>query len=200
MTNDCNLLIVSCSMRPLSQSRRVSDFLLQRLTQSFSVSVDIIDLSDQSIPYWEIGKEALSPPWDTVWLPVSKKLRGADGFVFVVPEWGGMVPPNLKNLFLLCDSQELAHKPALPVAVSDSTGGGHIIPELRSSSYKNTYICWTPVHIILWRVSSLRFEESIPERILSRVDDGLECLVSYTHAMATVRPELLKTQRNSYGQ
>ena len=31
---------------------------------------------------------------------ISIKLHESDGFVFVVPEWGGMVPSQVKNIFL----------------------------------------------------------------------------------------------------
>lgn len=44
---------------------------------------------------------------------------------------------------------ELAHKPALLVSVSSSTGGAYPIAELRMSSYKNNRICYIPEQLII---------------------------------------------------
>lgn len=41
-----------------------------------------------------------------------------------------MVPAALKNLFLLCTGGEIAHKPALIVAVASGQGGADLVAEL----------------------------------------------------------------------
>ena len=40
----------------------------------------------------------------------------------MVPEWGGMVPSQVKNIFLLASNNEFAHKPGLIVTLSESLG------------------------------------------------------------------------------
>jgi hypothetical protein len=66
-----------------------------------------------------------------------------------------MVPSGLKNLFLLCNKQELSHKPGLIVSVSSGHGGAYPVAELRMSSYKNTQFCYIPEHVIVRRAEEL---------------------------------------------
>ena len=61
-----------------------------------------------------------------------------------------MVPSGLKNFFLLwAGGGELAHKPALIVTVSTSEGGAYPVNELRTSSYKNSRLCYLPENLII---------------------------------------------------
>ena len=85
---------------------------------------------------------------------MSKKLIKSQGFVLVVPEYGGMASPNSKNLFLLANNGEFFHKPGLIVSISSGLGGAYPISELRSSSYKNSHIMWIPENIIIRNVES----------------------------------------------
>ena len=104
----------------------------------------------------------------------------------VVPEYGGMATPQAKNLFLLCDKGELAHKPGLIVAISSGTGGAYPISELRSSSYKNTHIMWIPENIIIRNVEQYTpgsHGKLIPEWIDNRVDYCLKLLIAYSENM-----------------
>ena len=126
-----------------------------------------------------------------LWGPISKHLAQAQAFVVVSPEWSGMVPAGLKNLFLLCDNDELAHKPALIVAVSASSGGAYPINELRTSSYKNTRICYIPEHIIVRNVESLLQGDTAAsphdESLRKRIDYSLKLLLQYSKALAGIR-------------
>ena len=78
-----------------------------------------------------------------------------DELVVMSPEWSGMVPAGLKNFFLLCGADHLAHKPGLIVGVSASLGGSYPIAELRTSSYKNTRLCYIPDHVIVRNVGQM---------------------------------------------
>ena len=71
-------------------------------------------------------------------------VKKSDGFILVVPEYGGMATPVAKNIFLLCGNGEFAHKPGLIVSVSSGNVGAYPKSELRMSSYKNTHIMWIP--------------------------------------------------------
>ena len=66
-----------------------------------------------------------------------------------------MAPAGLKNFFLMWGKGELAHKPALIVAVSSADGGSYPIAELRMSSYKNNRICYLPEHLIIRNVNTV---------------------------------------------
>ena len=83
---------------------------------------------------------------------ISNELETSDGFIMIVPEYGGMATPNSKNMFLLFNGGELFHKPGLIVSISSGKGGSYPISELRSSSYKNSHIMWIPENIIIRNV------------------------------------------------
>ena len=78
--------------------------------------------------------------WNVEFGNISDSLSSSDGFIIVVPEYGGMATPNAKNFFLLFNNGELFHKPGLIISISSGTGGAYPISELRSSSYKNSHI------------------------------------------------------------
>jgi len=65
-----------------------------------------------------------------LWGPIAKQLKSSDALVVVAPEWSGMVPPGLKNFFLLCGADVLAHKPGLIVTVSAGLGGSYPVNSL----------------------------------------------------------------------
>lgn len=121
---------------------------------------------------------------------VCETLNKADAFIFVVPEWNGMVPPGMKNLFIVC-ANELAHKPALLVTVSAGQGGAYPIAELRMSSYKNSRVCYIPDHVIVRRVESvLNTPEPVDEnddRIRKRIAYSIGVLEAYAKGFQSIR-------------
>ena len=87
-----------------------------------------------------------------------------------------MAPPCLKNLFLMCNRNELAHKPALLVGISAGAGGSYPISELRASSYKNTRIIYIPDHLVIRHVGDA-LRDPIPE------NEHLDARLRYSLAM-----------------
>jgi NAD(P)H-dependent FMN reductase len=186
------IAIISGSHRPESQSGRVARYIERRLTSKFSLQETyLLDLGRTALPLWD--EDAWKPSEEFVqsWSPVSAELKTAEGFVFVSPEWAGMVPAALKNFFLLCNKGELAHKPALIVAVSASRGGAYPIAELRMSSYKNTYVCYIPDHLIVRDVATAFVGEEPQskddERIRARADYAVGVLLAYAKAFGPIR-------------
>lgn len=117
-------------------------------------------------------------------------LDKSDGFIFVVPEWNGMVPPAMKNLFVIC-AHEFAHKPALLVTVSAGMGGSYPIAELRMSSYKNSRICYIPDHVIVRHAEQfMNTPESVnadDQRIRDRLAYSVRVLEEYAKAFQGIR-------------
>ena len=111
-----------------------------------------LDLAKTKLPLWSPEKKDAKGIWGQTWNSISESLISSDGFILVVPEYGGMASPSAKNLFLLCGSGEFSHKPGLIVSVSSGDGGAYPVAELRSSSYKNTHIMWIPENIIIRNV------------------------------------------------
>lgn len=175
-------LIVSASQRADSQSGRIARILNQRFLQG---QADLLDLSEKPLPEWD-GTGADNPAV----LAVKARVLAADALVLVVPEWNGMAPSAIKNFFLWCGAADLAHKPALLVAVSGSAGGAYVINEMRTSSYKNSRLCYLPEHLIYRNVGSLWTADEPDKADLyleRRTRFALSLLASYALALKPAR-------------
>ena len=183
--------IISASHRTNSQSKRITDLLYNNLFNNKSgLEMFSVDLADASLPFWSPEKKNGKGVWGQTWGSISDKLIQSDGFIFVVPEYGGMATPAAKNFFLLCGNGELSHKPGLIVSVSSGNGGAYPITELRSSSYKNTHIMWIPENIIIRNVEEFNpgnHGENIPEWLDNRIDYVLKLLLVYASNMKPIR-------------
>lgn len=184
--------IISGSHRQNSQSARVGRWIEKRLSQmGITQRTSFLELATANIPMWDEGTWEGEERWKKIWSGYSQDLTGCDAFVVIAPEYGGMVPPALKNLFLLTSNQELAHKPALIVAVSAGRSGTYPVAELRMSSYKNTRICYLPDHMILREVEKLFVNDEPADKFetdtRARLDYFLRVLAEYSKALAAVR-------------
>lgn len=142
--------IISGSHRKQAQSLKIAKFIEKTLIErDLADQTWLFSLSDNPLPLWDEGIWEGDEKWSQLLTPISEQLASSDAFVIVTPEWHGMVPSGLKNFFLLWGNGELAHKPALIVAVSSADGGAYPVAELRMSSYKNNRICYIPEHVIV---------------------------------------------------
>ena len=186
-----NISIISASHRKYSQSERVANIISSRIKKlKPSTNLFNLDLSLSNLPLWSPEKKNGSGIWGDLWKNISSNLKQSDGFIFVVPEYGGMATPQSKNIFLLCGDGELAHKPGLIVSVSSGNGGAYPIADLRSFSYKNTHIMWIPENVIIRNVEEYNPGEhgiSIPEWLDNRIDYTLEILLAYSLSMQPLR-------------
>ena len=183
--------IISASHRANSQSKKISDFLYNHLLNIKS-DLDIydLDLADKLLPLWSPDKKKGEGVWGETWNLISDNLTKSDGFILVVPEYGGMATPAAKNIFLLCGNGEFAHKPGLIVSISSGNGGAYPISELRMSSYKNTHIMWIPENIIIRNVEEFNPEahgDNIPEWLDNRIDYVLKLFLAYASNMKPLR-------------
>ena len=183
--------IIAASHRMNSQSKKISDLLHTNL---LNVDADLdmffLDLAHASLPLWSPDKKNEKGIWGETWNSISDNLNKSDGFILVVPEYGGMATPAAKNIFLLCGNGELAHKPGLIVSVSSGNGGAYPIAELRSSSYKNTHIMWIPENIIIRNVEEFNpgaHGDNIPEWLDKRIDYVLKLFLAYASNMKPLR-------------
>lgn len=175
-------LIVSASQRADAQSARIARILNQRFLQG---QADLLDLAEKPLPEWDgTGADSLAVA------AVKARVLAAEALILVVPEWNGMAPSAIKNFFLWCGAAELAHKPALLVTVSASTGGAYVINEMRTSSYKNSRLCYLPEHLIYRNVGSLWVDTVATKSDLyleQRTRFALSLLESYALALKPVR-------------
>ena len=183
--------IISASHRTNSQSKKISNFLYKNLINIKSeLDVFSLDLADTSLPLWSPDKKNGKGVWGDIWNSISDNLMKSDGFILVVPEYGGMATPAAKNIFLLCGNGEFAHKPGLIVSVSSGNGGAYPVAELRSSSYKNTHIMWIPENIIIRNSEEFNpgtHGDNIPEWLDNRIDYVLKLFLAYSSNMKPLR-------------
>jgi NAD(P)H-dependent FMN reductase len=184
--------IISGSHRINSQSIRIANWIEKRLAAlALTQRVYTLELATANLPLWDEGMWNGDEKWKSIWGKHSQELISCDAFVFVAPEYGGMVPPALKNIFLLCSNQELAHKPALIVGVSAGRSGSYPIVELRTSSYKNTRVCYLPDHMIIRDAEKMFVSEETQDQFeiaaRARLDYFLKVLKEYAKALASVR-------------
>ena len=182
---------ISASHRTNSQSKKISG-LIQNNLLNIDPGLEIfsLDLADSSLPFWSPDKKNGQGVWGNNWNSISNNLNKSDGFILIVPEYGGMATPSAKNIFLLCGNGELAHKPGLIVSVSSGNGGAYPISELRMSSYKNTHIMWIPENIIIRNVEEFNpgsHGDNIPEWLDNRIDYVLKLLLTYALNMKPIR-------------
>ena len=183
--------IISASHRKNSQSKKISNFLLNSLSNLESeLDAIVLDLADAALPMWSPEKKDGKGIWGDTWNSISSNLNNSDGFILVVPEYGGMATPAAKNIFLLSGNGEFAHKPGLIVSISSGNGGAYPIAELRSSSYKNTHVMWIPENIIIRNVEEFNpgnHGKNIPKWMDSRIDYVLKLLLTYASNMKPIR-------------
>lgn len=188
--------ILSGSHRDDSQSEKVARYAATQLEKrGLCDETFVFSLADNPLPFWDEGLWTGDPRWEEAIGDLRTELASCDGFVVVTPEWHGMVPAGLKNLFLLFPgSGELAHKPALIIAVSGGAGGGaYPVAELRMSSYKNSRICYLPEHLIVRNAGQVFNEDSAEnddkthDYLHARLIYCLDMLHEYTRAFKGIR-------------
>tara|TARA_B100000674_G_C37657908_1_gene831040 strand:+ start:193 stop:804 length:612 start_codon:yes stop_codon:yes gene_type:complete len=187
--------LVVGSHRKYSQSAKVAEFCSDFLRDKLNVSTWTLDLGQDPLPFWDEELAGGESHW-AGFGQLAQQLSASDAFVFVSPEWHGMVPAALKNFFLIWSgTDELAHKPALACAVSAGEGGAYVINELRTSSYKNSRLCWLPEHIIARQVHKIcnadpsENDSDANIRFVERCQHSLRLLTAYARALENVRDE-----------
>ena len=176
------ITIVSGSHRTDSQSEKVGRYVVNALAD-LGHEGQLLSLANNPLPLWEEAIFAGDEAWQARLAPMAAQLNDSDGFVIIAPEWHGQIPSGLKNFLMMWNRGELAHKPALIMAVSSSDGGAYPVAELRMSSYKNNRLCYIPEHIIVRKVESVLNDDpgqndvSADEYFRNRISWTLELLV-----------------------
>lgn len=188
--------IICGSHRPNSQSGKVARYIERALKdQSICEQTWLLDLAHSDLPFWDEGVwDSENAEWQAHLDPLREQLHSCDGFIVISPEWHGMVPAKLKNFFLMWTAgEEISHKPALIVTTSIADGGSFPIAELRTSSYKNSRICYLPEHLIIRYVDTVFNDNpednkaSAQEYFEARLTYCLELLREYALAFRQIR-------------
>ncbi|MCI0506420.1 MAG: NAD(P)H-dependent oxidoreductase [Gammaproteobacteria bacterium] len=187
------LSVISGSHRDNAQSLKVATVIKNYLDAGICDESWLFSLSGNPLPLWDQGVWDGDPEWKALLTPIRQQLASSDGFVVISPEWHGQVPAGLKNFFLLFGRNELGHKPALIVSVSNGDGGAYPVAELRMSSYKNSRICYIPEQVIVRKVEKVLNEnpadndERSDTYYRERLQWALKILKEYALALKQVR-------------
>lgn len=186
------IALISGSHRNESQTGKVTRYIQGVLDGKDAVTgTYLLDLAHNDLPFWDESVWAGDERWKSAWEPIAKELQEADAVVVASPEWAGMVPAKLKNLFLLAGTAEFGDKPGMIVSVSGSRNGAYPVNELRTSSYKNCQLNYIPHHIIVRDVGDmLNGDEPADDGdayIRRRIDYTCDMLIEYGKALKAVR-------------
>ena len=113
-----HIVLISGSHRQNSQSSKIAAYAASNIKRlNAAITTDIIDLAGNPLPLWDGEAGKADSATGKVWQPLAARLQKADGLVVISPEWSGMVPAGLKNLFLHASAKEVGHKPAMIITV-----------------------------------------------------------------------------------
>jgi NAD(P)H-dependent FMN reductase len=185
--------IISGSTRQNNpQSSKVGKYVKFYLEAELKHTTYLLDLSTTVIKYWDETFWSDYENFDEQWKLASQELHSCDAIVIICPEWNGTTPPALKNIFHLATKGEFANKPGLIITVSSSLNGAYPVSELRSSTYKNTFLNYIPQQVIIRNVNKVlnnldTHANDEDMQIKSRLNYTLQILQVYAHAFISIR-------------
>lgn len=193
-----NILVICASMRGESQSLKVSKWLHAHL-ESQNIGVSILDLHSFKLPMFDDGETIAENQPELL-----AKLERAEAFVFVSPEWNGMMSHGIINM-LHYAKHELAYKPVMLVGVSAGRGGTHPVDQMKIMGQKNRHYVLSPENLIVSGVESAfngpEFDKNASDFALKeRADYSLKVLVKLAESLHDVRRSgVLNFERFSNG-
>jgi NAD(P)H-dependent FMN reductase len=148
------LLVIVGSTRPARAAERVVPWVMSRTVAHGAFEAELADLRDWPLPLFtehagtigDVSDPTYSEPLVRAW---NKKVKQADAFIVVTPEYNHSVPGVLKNAI---DSVWLSfgfrNKPVAAVGYSSSVGAGiraiehlaHIFIETEAVPLRNTVV------------------------------------------------------------
>lgn len=180
-----NIVVVSCSTRPGSQSRKVADIIMHKLSKKSQIETSLVDLYEAQLPVYD---DTNRPEWKDI----KHAFTAADGLVWVIPEWNGTAGPGVMNL-LGYIKRELFHKPVLPVSVSNGIGGAYPLAQVKGFGAKNSRVVFVPEPIRIMGVEEIfNSPEPNPDvkndaMLHERTEYALDVLLAYAAKLGELR-------------
>ena len=148
------LLVIVGSTRPGRAADLVTPWVISRARAHGGFEVEVADLRDWPLPIFaehmgtigDIADPAYSEPIVRAW---NKKVKQADAFIVVTPEYNHSIPGGLKNAIdTVWLSFGFRNKPVATVGYSGSIGGGiraiehlaHVFIEAEAAPMRNTVV------------------------------------------------------------
>jgi NAD(P)H-dependent FMN reductase len=148
------LLVIVGSTRPTRSSDLVMPWLTEQVSEHTAFDAEIVDLRDWPLPIFaehfgtlgDINDPTYSEPLVKAW---NEKIKSADAYVIVTPEYNHSVPGGLKNAIdTVWVSFGFRNKPVAFVSYSGAQTGGvraiehlaHIFVEAEAAPIRNSVI------------------------------------------------------------
>ncbi|MFG1688185.1 NADPH-dependent FMN reductase [Nonomuraea sp. NPDC049269] len=148
------LLVIVGSTRPTRAADRVLPWVLSRVRAHGGFEVELADLRDWPLPIFaehmgtigDLSDPTYSEPIVRAW---NQKVKQADAFVVITPEYNHSVPGGLKNAIdSVWMSFGFRNKPVAAVGYSGGVGGGiraiehlaHMFVEAEAVPLRNTVV------------------------------------------------------------
>ena len=175
-------------MRSKSQSRKVADYLQRRIT-SLNHEANVLDLNELQLPLY--NDEGFDGDEPQSFHELKHGLAAADGYVFVSPEWDGMMSYGLINMFLYVKN-EMAHKPVMLTGVSSGRGGTYPIAQMKQLGQKNKHFIISPENLIVSQVKDVMNDDTFNQEsndyaVKQRADYALKILLLYAEQLVSIR-------------
>ena len=189
--------IITGSTRKERVSDRISDWVAHEAKNLPDTKVEIVDLADYPIPFFD---EAISPQYNPDRNPdpsVAKlltKLSEADAFVLVTPEYNRSYSAVLKNVLDNIDFQ-FKQKPVALVA-HGSTGGAQAVSHLRGAIPGLLGITVPSATYLIGRAGELINGEGVLEEELKANPYGPQAALKNTLAELKWYSDALSAARN----
>lgn len=130
MSSKPHLLVIFGSTRQGRRGEVVADWLMDRLAQRSDVTVDMVDLREVALPFFDAP---VAPAHGEI-VPEAEQwaaqVERADGFLFVTPEYNHGYPAVLKNAIDHLYHQWV-HKPAAIISYGGYAAGFRAAEQLR---------------------------------------------------------------------
>lgn len=148
------LLVIVGSTRPTRAADLVLPWLTEKVSEHEAFDAEIVDLRDWPLPIFgehygtlgDLSDPTYSEPIVKAW---NNKIKGADAFVIVTPEYNHSVPGGLKNAIdSVWISFGFRNKPVAFVSYSAAQSGGvraiehlaHVFVETESVPVRNSVV------------------------------------------------------------
>ncbi|MBC7512247.1 NAD(P)H-dependent oxidoreductase [Candidatus Saccharibacteria bacterium] len=136
-----NIQIIIGSTRQNRLGAQVSDWVKQHADQHEELTIEVIDLLEQNLPFFNAGVGPMYAP-DTseagkAW---AETIERGDGFIFVTPEYNRSIPASLKNAIDFLYTPWLT-KPAAIVSYGWIDGGAS------ASKHLHDILSWVKMDI-----------------------------------------------------
>ncbi len=194
MTTDQTSVHIQAILGSTRQGRfgsTVADWFFRLASQREDMTVELIDLRDWPLPFFDSAKSPASSP-DAVapeaqeW---SKKIKQGDGYVFITPEYNRGAPGVLKNALDYL-WYEWNDKPLGLVGYGGAAGGARALQQIRTVAME---LEMAPVRTEVTLVFSRRlFDENgnlKEESHAKNANQMLDQVVRWAEAMRVLRSE-----------